>query len=81
MGIQDDIFDVELVLKQAGGKNSDKFDRIVEYLSDLEWNNEQAFKMIMAVANGEKALEEIRRYFAECDKRNAPVGVGHKRDL
>lgn len=67
MGIQDDVFEVRVFIKDSKSKHKkaalESFEAIEERLWYWESENEKLISMITAVANGEKALDQIKKYY------------------
>jgi hypothetical protein len=66
MGIYDDVFEVKAFIEESRSKNKEaalkSFDAIEEQLWHWEAENEKLIKMIIAVADGETAMEQIKKY-------------------
>jgi hypothetical protein len=59
MGIQDDIFDLEDFLENADVTEKDRFDRIVDYVGELEREVEYYQKFYAAASNLRLVIKEI----------------------
>ncbi|AWY09338.1 hypothetical protein vBRpoSV10_216 [Ruegeria phage vB_RpoS-V10] len=62
MGIQDDIFDVDAALIEAdNGAAVDAFDRVTDYIGDLERQLAGQTRLLHDLAAGMRALETLKQ--------------------